>query len=54
MKIDDWGDKGYHWGRGSDDLVVKKGRGQIQLTEGEAYQLVHDLLKQLSKEDRKV
>ena len=47
MKIEEYGTSGSHWGMGGDDLVVHHGRGQIQLTEGEAYELCLMLIRYL-------
>lgn len=54
MQIVEHGAKGSHWGRtdNDDEIVVHHGRGQIQLTEGDAYLLCYELLKYLHERER--
>lgn len=52
MKIVEHGTRGSHWGRSSndDELVIHHGRGQLQLSEGQAYVLCYELLQYLHED----
>ena len=49
MQIKEHGTSGSHWGRSDndDEIVIHKGRGQIQLSRGKAYLLCYEILKYL-------
>lgn len=51
MNIKEHGESGSHWGSSDngDEIVIHKGRGQIQLSEGQAYQLCINILEYLNE-----